>query len=201
MDFGGRLRNLREQKGCSVHELATALDKSDSTIRMWEIGKAKPDADTLCLLSDFFDVSIDYLFGRSIHRNESNQIIHNALGLSEGAMRSIKALRSGTLYNPTLKKNRMSAEFSPSLIDVLNTMLSDNRFAGIITTMSATINLLQKDQAYFVEGSLKLKEDGSDLTLKGFEEIVLKFASAELGNKLVEILRDIAGKGEVTPDA
>lgn len=42
---------------------ATGIDQK--TLSNYETGKTRPDSDALILLADFFDVSIDYLVGRS----------------------------------------------------------------------------------------------------------------------------------------
>jgi len=64
MEFKDRIRELRTTTNVSATDLAARLGKSVSAIRMWETGKAKPDADTLLKLTDFFQVSTDYLLGR-----------------------------------------------------------------------------------------------------------------------------------------
>jgi len=60
-----RLKVLREAKGLNQQGLALKLNISQSSISYYETGERKPDLDTLIQLSDFFDVSIDYLVCRS----------------------------------------------------------------------------------------------------------------------------------------
>jgi len=60
-----RLKDLREAKSLNQQGLAIKLNVSQSTISYYETGERKPDLDALIQLSDFFDVSIDYLVGRS----------------------------------------------------------------------------------------------------------------------------------------
>lgn len=64
--FGGRLRLLRKKSGMTQAQLAQMLNKSTSTVRMWEIGTNEPDMKTLVKLSTFFDSSLDYLLCRDI---------------------------------------------------------------------------------------------------------------------------------------
>jgi len=40
---------------------------------MWEVGKAKPDADTLIKLSEIFDCSTDYLLGLSVSKSQEER--------------------------------------------------------------------------------------------------------------------------------
>lgn len=65
MEFKNILRNLREEKYLTQGELAEALNISQKTISNYEVGTREPDNDTLISMSTFFDVSVDYLLGRS----------------------------------------------------------------------------------------------------------------------------------------
>ncbi|MDH7577148.1 MAG: helix-turn-helix transcriptional regulator [Bacillota bacterium] len=64
--FAARLVSLRKQRRLSTQKLADALGlKSKGTITQFEKGITSPSVDTLIALADFFDVSLDYLVGRS----------------------------------------------------------------------------------------------------------------------------------------
>jgi transcriptional regulator with XRE-family HTH domain len=69
LDLKNRLKKLRREKSVSAGELADLTGKAESTIRTWETGKSFPDAETLSKLADFFNVSVDWLLGRSAYRN------------------------------------------------------------------------------------------------------------------------------------
>lgn len=60
-----RLKSLREDKDMSQKDLAGAIGVSPSTIGMYESNKRTPDSEMLNRLADFFDVSVDYLLGRT----------------------------------------------------------------------------------------------------------------------------------------
>lgn len=64
--FEKRLRTLRETKGFqSQQALADELGVAQSTIANWEGGRREPNHETLVKLADFFQVTVDYLMGRS----------------------------------------------------------------------------------------------------------------------------------------
>lgn len=65
MNFPKRLKFLREQKGLTQEELASILNISRSALSLWEIGKREPNQETLRLFAEYFDVSVDYLLGRT----------------------------------------------------------------------------------------------------------------------------------------
>lgn len=64
-----KLKTLRNEKKLTQRELAKLLNLSPSTIAMYEIGQRFPDPETLQKIADFFDVSVDYLLGRTDKRN------------------------------------------------------------------------------------------------------------------------------------
>jgi transcriptional regulator with XRE-family HTH domain len=70
MEFKDRIRAVRNERGMSQTQLASELDKGESAVRMWEIGRSKPDADTLIKLAEFFGCTTDYLLGLSDTKNE-----------------------------------------------------------------------------------------------------------------------------------
>lgn len=61
--FGNKIKELRKIKGLTQKQLAKELNMSLSSIAMYEINKAQPSPDVLLLMSKFFDVSMDELFG------------------------------------------------------------------------------------------------------------------------------------------
>lgn len=69
--FALRLKELREQKGLSQKAFSMKLGVSQSTVGMWESKKREPNFETAKKIADFFNVSVDYILGRT---NEPNQI-------------------------------------------------------------------------------------------------------------------------------
>ena len=63
--FGERLKELREEKELSKLALAKTLQISDAAIGRWERNERDITSHYLIKLADFFDVSIDYLVGRT----------------------------------------------------------------------------------------------------------------------------------------
>lgn len=58
------LKKIRKLKNITIKELANALNLAESTISLYENGKREPDFNTLSKISDYFNVSIDYLLGK-----------------------------------------------------------------------------------------------------------------------------------------
>ena len=74
--LGTRLKQLREERGYSQQQLADSLHLSRSTIEMYEHGKRDPNTETKEAIADFFNVNMDYLFGREkISPADSGEIL------------------------------------------------------------------------------------------------------------------------------
>ena len=56
-----RIRELRQQKKLTQVRLAIDLNMSQNTLSRYETGEREASYDTLKLIADYFDVSIDYL--------------------------------------------------------------------------------------------------------------------------------------------
>ncbi|MEE1326881.1 MAG: helix-turn-helix transcriptional regulator [Streptococcus sp.] len=61
MELERRLAELRKEKNVSQEELAEKLYVSRQTISNWERGKTYPDINSLLLMANYFDVSLDHL--------------------------------------------------------------------------------------------------------------------------------------------
>lgn len=67
-----RLRELRHNKNLSQADVAEFLRISRQAYNFYETGKREPDNETLQKLASFFDVSTDYLLGRTDERNSGS---------------------------------------------------------------------------------------------------------------------------------
>jgi transcriptional regulator with XRE-family HTH domain len=63
--FIERLKQLRNEKDMTQEDLAKILNVKQQTVGGWETGRTEPDLSTLGLMAEFFDVTSDYLLGRT----------------------------------------------------------------------------------------------------------------------------------------
>ena len=63
--FKTRLVQLREEANLTQKQFADKVNIPNSTINRYETGIRVPDYDTLFMFADFFEVSVDYLLGRT----------------------------------------------------------------------------------------------------------------------------------------
>lgn len=70
--FGECVKALRKSRKLKQVELAEALGVTERTIRNYESGEREPDLPQAAKLADFFNVSMDYLMGRT---DDSNLVL------------------------------------------------------------------------------------------------------------------------------
>ena len=59
------LRNLREDHDLTQQQVAEYLNVKQNTYSQYEIGVLNYPIDVLCRLADLYQVSVDYLLGRT----------------------------------------------------------------------------------------------------------------------------------------
>ena len=65
MEFGEQLKKLRRQHGITQAELASAIYTTIPNLSNWENGRYMPNKEAINRIADFFNVSTDYLLGRT----------------------------------------------------------------------------------------------------------------------------------------
>lgn len=66
--FGRKLKELRLEKSINQSELGEIIGISPSTVGMYERDQRFPDKEILGKIADYFEVSVDYLLGRTDER-------------------------------------------------------------------------------------------------------------------------------------
>lgn len=65
MKMNQRLKGLRLEKQATQRDVAESIGVATRNVQNFEYGTAKPKLETLIRIADFFNVSLDYLVGRS----------------------------------------------------------------------------------------------------------------------------------------
>ena len=61
MNIADRIQNLRKVRGISQEELADQVGVSRQAVSKWESEQSVPDIDKILLMSEYFDVTTDYI--------------------------------------------------------------------------------------------------------------------------------------------
>jgi len=64
-DIADRLKKLRKARGVTQKQVSTAIGLTENNYQSFEYGTYRPSHDSIIKLADFFDVSTDYLLGRT----------------------------------------------------------------------------------------------------------------------------------------
>jgi len=133
-NIGESIANLRREKGATQDDLARAVGVSAQAVSKWENG-GMPDAELLPVIADYFNVSIDALFGReTLSDGNLHAALFNYIADFEGdtspnavftaAMEVCWALEKAMMSNPHAMDN---ADFhkehlrrSPTLQEILD---------------------------------------------------------------------------------
>ena len=107
-----RIKQLRKKKGISQSELAELIGVKNNTVSTWERGTRKPDFEALNILSNYFEVSFEYILGSS--DKEEARVKPTQDELDELALSAL----ADELYDH-VKKYSMLSNKSQKMIDAL----------------------------------------------------------------------------------
>lgn len=89
--FSDRLTSIRKKREYTQQRVADYLGITRPAYTAYERGTRQPDFNTLIRLADFFEVSTDYLLGKS---NDENKLsINSRLSLSKEEMKIFEELK------------------------------------------------------------------------------------------------------------
>lgn len=74
MTFGEKLQQLRKRESVSQEKFAEMMNVSRQAVSKWELDQSIPETETLIRISNYFQVSMDYLLKEKVDGVENNQI-------------------------------------------------------------------------------------------------------------------------------
>ena len=106
--FSERLKELRAEKGIRSEDAAEVFGVSRATLSAYEMGKSVPDLNVLNKMADFYEVSTDYICGRT-NVKKSLQADTSSVKLSQSDVDKISELSDSETVGLSLLIN--SAQF------------------------------------------------------------------------------------------
>lgn len=108
-----KMKELRMEQKLTQYQLAFILKISREAYSMYENDKRQPNYETLCMIADYYHVSLDYLFGRTnirtmpveMDENES-KLLFEYRALDERGKENVLAL-ANLEYNRIKQKEVM----------------------------------------------------------------------------------------------
>lgn len=75
--IGDKIRELRTEHRMSQTELAKAVHASQQAVTKWENGKSEPSSSAIAAIANYFNVSSDYLLGRTNDKLPNKDLSNN----------------------------------------------------------------------------------------------------------------------------
>lgn len=105
--IGKRLRALRESINISQESLVLAIETTQSSINRYENGQTTPPVAIFRRYADYFDVSLDYVFGRTENPEGKSYEFHPRITPEKEEMRRFieMCFEPGSPANKKLKES------------------------------------------------------------------------------------------------
>lgn len=168
--FAERLRALREDAKLTQAQLGDKLGVSRGSISYYENMDRVPDIEFLVKVTDFFDVSIDYMLGKS-NSKEAIRDIGYTLGLSEWAVSRLQDL---------------SGDDNTIALLIFDCMLSNYDFTRLL-------GLVEKYIAQCVETELAMCKEDYDAIRKGGKSLYERLQRLEKQDNVKKAVRKSFG--------
>ena len=118
--IGTKIKELRKRDGRKQEDLANALGVTCQAVSRWEANGGYPDMEMIPAIANYFNVSIDELFGYSKDREEKLKTIlskaDKAIGENGDMTECVEMLRAAAEEFPSEPKVYMSLGFALDLL-------------------------------------------------------------------------------------
>ncbi len=157
---GAFIRNLRNEKGLSQNKLADMIPITRQAVSRWEQGKSLPDSQTLIILSEIFDVSID-----EIINGERNQETSATLNLVDGYNSKSALLKKVTIISISIIAFLLILFLGYYFFNSYNS-IKVYRINGISKNFLSKngIMITTKQKTYIQIGEIENKEEKKEIT-------------------------------------
>lgn len=100
MIFAKRIAQLRKKSGLTLEELGNLVKLGKTAILSWEKNGSVPNGEVLKILSQRFEVSVDYLLGNDEMMSNSDRVLFRKWGdLDDGEKKTIDQMIDVVLKN------------------------------------------------------------------------------------------------------
>lgn len=130
--YGNNFKKLRESKGLTQKQLAELIFISDKSISLIEKEQREPTIEQINIYSEYFNVSLDYLTGRTTISNPTIQAISEQIGLSEQVIDTLMKLK---------EENKATWHE-----DIINSILRNKHFYSIVIELTKLATSNDLDQ-------------------------------------------------------
>ena len=137
-----RIKQLRKKKGISQSELAEVIGVKNNTVSTWERGTRKPDFEALNLLSDYFEVSFEYILGSS--EKEEARVKPTQDELDQLALSAL----ADDLYDNMKKYCQLSTKSQKMIDALINATYQMEKQDGELKGDTFRVTIVPKEDSY-----------------------------------------------------
>ena len=137
-----RIKQLRKKKGISQSELAEVIGVKNNTVSTWERGTRKPDFEALNLLSDYFEVSFEYILGSS--DKEEARVKPTQDELDQLALSAL----ADDLYDNMKKYCQLSSKSQKMIDALINATYQMEKQDGELKGDTFRVTIVPKEDSY-----------------------------------------------------
>ncbi len=223
-NYAKRLYDLRKEYHLTQEKIAEAIGTTTKTYREWEKSGKIPTTDFLLALSEKFNVSADYLIGKSDCRtiDENIKMITKATRLSEKAIENLLAITKDNatveMLNIILSDRESLINFLQNLYDIKNNRDIDKRIMiSKVNSESKVIDLeeIEKEsgETITLKYGISIKDAIKGNALNNINRIIDQWAKGrevnisqnekanvkndEIENPIIEEVKEAATKGKI----
>lgn len=123
-----RLKQLRKGYNLTQTDLANILNIAKTTLAAYEQGKSEPNINLLIKISNYFNVTVDYLIGNTDCVHQEYQPISDLLGIDEKTIEIIQSLSVSSVEHNLLDYLEVIIQHPqfPALLSHINTYTINN---------------------------------------------------------------------------
>ena len=194
-EFGKKMKIMRLETNLTQKQIAEQLGKSESTIRMWELGKNEPNISSLISLSHIFNCTLDFLLGNDL--NNINVIPTYALpdAITDKNIESLLPLPSRYISdgNGYIGIICTDSSMSPKIEknDYILVKLQETCFEGQTAVVQIADDKTVIRKILFSDGGLLLQPLNSNFDTVFYSEGKINDMPVDIIGTAVEIFRDI----------
>lgn len=188
-----RLKNLRILNGVTQEGLGSILGVTKSTICCYERGTRTPTLEILIKLSDYFEVSIDYLLGRDvIVRDKNNKLTFMSeedLNLMQKSPKKGESMKIEDIISKFEKTKRLTKdEINYVVENYTNDKINDDDM-GKLLLLIKEYGLNYKETFYLTDAMINT---GDILDLSNIKRVVVdKHSTGGVGDKVTFLIAPI----------
>lgn len=135
LPFPQRLRLLFNETKASQADVANYVGVTRQAVSQWMNGKTTPDCYSFKKVAEFFDVSLEYLYGETNSKVRENILLADSLGLSDESVDAILSLKNA----PHLNYIGPNDSSYPTKSEIFSDIVAGNKFWETIEYLQQAI--------------------------------------------------------------